>query len=173
MNTTGTTAHDPGHDLDKLLRIIRLDDADSKIYRPAAAAGEWAVTGSFYFWDVDSEALRGAQKQAFAHGFLGTESFGWGSLVAVAEINPMALELTARRLAAHLVERFGAPDLQTALPAAREEVAYACGLCEHPVNTLLAVSRDLRSNGINESFKLIRPPGGVDHATLSFWGPES
>ena len=155
----------------KLPRIVRLDATDSEVYARAAAAGEWAVVGSFYFWD-NPEQLTGKQRQAFSHGFLGTDSFGWGTLTAVAEISPVDFELVCQRLARHLVEHFGAPDVDTALPAAREEVQFAAGLCEHPVDTLLALRRELVADEIRETFKLIQPSSGADHDQIRLWGSD-
>jgi hypothetical protein len=154
----------------KFPRIVRLDDSDGRIYEPAAAAGEWAVIGTFYFWDADLENLSGQTRQAFVHGFLGTQSFGWGTLVSVAEITPDELDAITLRLALHLVNRFGAPSIEAALPAAQEEIAFAAGLCGHAVNTLLAIQRDFIGEQITESFRIIRPPTAAAHEQLHLWG---
>jgi hypothetical protein len=154
----------------KFPRIVRLDGSDTQVYDTAAEAGEWAVVGTFYFWDMDLDNLAGKTRQAFVHGFLGTGSFGWGTLVAVAEITADELEAVTRRLALHLVNRFGAPHLQAALPAAQEEIAFAAGLCDHPVNTLLALQRDYAGAEITEKFKVIRPPAAADHTHVPLWG---
>ena len=69
-------------------RTIRLDGSDAQVFERAAAPDEWAVSGAFAFVDTPPEALRGKRAQAFARGFLGTKSFGWSTLVAVAEIAP-------------------------------------------------------------------------------------
>ena len=156
----------------KFLRIVRLDESDSQVYELAAEAGEWAVVGSFYFWDTDLEAMSGKTRQAFSHGFLGTDSFGWGSLVVVAEISPIELEYVSQRLAQHLVDKFGAPSVSAALPAAREEVAFVQSLCDHDVDTLLSITREFAAAEITESFKVIQPPTAGDHATVAIWGPE-
>ena len=157
----------------KLLRIVRLDDSDSQVYEQAAQAGEWAVVGSFHFWDAELEMMSGKTRQAFNHGFLGTDSFGWGSLVVVAEISPIELEYVSQRLAQHLVDQFGAPNVAAALPAAREEVAFVQSLCDHDVDTLLSIGREFANAEITESFKVIQPPTADDHATVKLWGPES
>ena len=95
------------------LRIVRLDDSDTQTYEIAAAPGEWAVVGTFHFWDADLENLSGKARQAFVHGFLGTDSFGWGTLVVINEISTTELEALSMRLATHLVNQFGAPDIAT------------------------------------------------------------
>ena len=42
----------------KLLRTIRLDPSDTFVFERAAEPGEWAVSGSFVFWDDDPATLR-------------------------------------------------------------------------------------------------------------------
>jgi hypothetical protein len=147
-------------------RTIRLDASDAHVFEPAAAPEEWAVSGAFAFADLAPEALTGKTAQAFARGFLGTRSFGWSTLVAVAEIAPAELDAVVEALARHFVERYGAPSLEAARPAARAEVAFASGLCEHRVNTLLAVERALGPDGIVERFRAIEPGRGRAHARI-------
>ncbi|MGF1527626.1 MAG: DUF6505 family protein [Candidatus Competibacterales bacterium] len=154
----------------RLLRVVRLDDSDTQVYERAAAPGEWAVPGTFHFWDLPVDALQGKTRQAFAHGFLGLSSFGRATLVAVAPITPAELEAAAECLAAHLVEAFGAPNLAAALPAAREEIAFAAELCQHPPNTLVAVARQLDGDDIDEQFKVVTPPSGANHDAIALFG---
>ena len=148
----------------KFLRIIRLDQSDAQIYEPAAEPGEWAIPGTFYFWDVDPDTLHGKSRQAFVHGFLGLTSFGWATLVRVAEIDAEELAAATRRLAEHLVECFGAPDIATAMPAAREEIDFTTGLCDQDLNTLIAIQRAYKADEITENFKIVQPASGVDHS---------
>ncbi|MFQ5763830.1 MAG: DUF6505 family protein, partial [Rhodospirillales bacterium] len=65
-------------------RTIRLDESDRRVFERAAEPGEWAIPGTFVFADADPATLSGKARQAFAHGFLGLESFGWSTLVEVA-----------------------------------------------------------------------------------------
>ena len=109
----------------RLPRTIRLDGSDEQVFERAAAPDEWAVSGAFAFADTPPEALRGKTAQAFARGFLGTKSFGWSTLVAVAEIGPGELEAVIEALARHFVECYGAPSLAAARPAAEAEAAFA------------------------------------------------
>ena len=99
-------------------------------YYDPAFPGEWAVPGSFVFVDRNPAELTGKELQAFGHGFLGVQSFGWSTLVEVAEIAEQEYRQVIDRLAEHFVERYGAPDLATALPAAREEASFAASICE-------------------------------------------
>ena len=73
----------------KFPRTIQLDSSDSQVYERPATPGEWAVPGSFVFLDTDPGEMTSKQRQAFGRGFLGTESFGWSTLVEVAEIDPL------------------------------------------------------------------------------------
>lgn len=147
-------------------RTIRLDESDVSVFDPAAAPGEWAVPGAFAFAGLAPEELKGKTRQAFAHGFLGLESFGRSTLVAVTDIDRARYESIVDLLARHFVERYGAPDITAARPAAEEEAAFAASLCDHPVNTLLAVSRELEDRGIVESFRVITPEGPKSHAKI-------
>jgi hypothetical protein len=148
---------------------IRLDDSDSRVYEKPAIPGEWAVPGSFVFLDVDSGSLNSKQWQALRHGFLGTVSFGWSTLVAVYEISDEELQAVIDRLATHFVQHHGAPDRTAALTAAREEVDFAASLCDHEIHTVLALERKIEGGSIVESFRVVRPPGEIDHTSVKLW----
>ncbi|MDX1434644.1 MAG: DUF6505 family protein [Gammaproteobacteria bacterium] len=155
----------------KFLRTIRLDDSDTQVYEHASTPGEWAVPGSFAFLDLDPAELEGKRLQAFRSGFLGTESFGWSTLVEIAEIDDDEYQQVIDRLAAHFIEHYGAPHIAAALPAAGEEAHYAATICEYPLHTLLAIERDFGEEGIVESLKVIRP-NAADHANVKIWSFE-
>lgn len=150
----------------KFPRTVRLDGSDLEIFETAAAPGEWAVPGSFAFADNEPERLERKARLAFAGGWLGTESFGWSSLVEVAEIDEADFFRLVERLARHFVEHYGAPDLGAALPTARSEADYAAGLCEHGVHTLLALERQVTEAGIAERYRVITPSRAQDHAQI-------
>ena len=139
----------------KLPRTIRLDPSDTFVYSRAAEPGEWAVTGTFLFFDTDPETLAGKERQAFRAGFLGIGSFGWSTLAVVTEASAEERTAAVERLAGQLVAHCGAPDLETARPAAEEEIAFAQSLCDHPPNTLLALHRASEQTGIRESFRTL------------------
>lgn len=148
----------------KLPRTLRLDASDTFVFERAAEPGEWAVTGSFLFWDQDVTALAGKERAAFRAGFVGVASLGFSTLVAVTEASEAEREAAVETLAAHLVKDFGAPDRAAARAAAQEEVAFAASLCGHPVNTVIALHRTLEGGEIREQFRTLRPrdatPGG-------------
>ena len=144
----------------KLLRTIRLDPSDTFVFERAAEPGEWAVPGAFAFAHMDPATLEGKARAAFRSGFLGIDTLGWSTLVQVVEASEAdrvaAVELLARRL----VECFGAPDIDTALPAAEEEIAFAASLSDHPKGMLAALSRRWEDGAIREAFRTLTPAAG-------------
>jgi hypothetical protein len=141
----------------KLLRTIRLDPSDTFIFERVAVPGEWAVPGTFAFAPMDVARLEGKPRAAFRSGFLGIESLGWSTLVEVAEASEEERVAAVERLAQHLVERFGAPDLAVARGAAEEELGFAASLSKHPEGTLIAVARKHENGDICESFRTLAP----------------
>lgn len=149
----------------KLPRTIRLDPSDGFVFDRAADPGEWAVSGAFLFADDAPETITGKARVAMRSGFLGVASFGWSTLVTVTEASEDDRRAAEDALARHFVARLGAPDLDTARRAAREEIAFAASLCDHPVNTLLTVHRTHEDDGLVERFRTlhVRPPApGAD-----------
>ncbi|MBO1075109.1 DUF6505 family protein [Roseomonas marmotae] len=139
----------------RLPRTLRLDPSDGVIFETAAAPGEWAVPGGFAFWDDDIEALSGKRRQAFRAGFLGLSSFGWSTLVEVAEASPAQRAEAVSALATHIREAYGAPDQASAEAAALEEIRFAESLCDHPPGTVLALSRSLEGGKQRERFRTL------------------
>src|SRR5690625_4610441 len=149
----------------KLLRSLRLDQSDSHIFAEAAAAGEWAVPGTFAFLELEPEKAASKDSLAFTSSWLGCTTFGRCSLVEVAEIQEAEFFALVERLARHFVERYGAPSLAAALPAAREEVELAASLAEdHKIGTMLAIAREMNEDGtIREGFRVIVPSRAEEH----------
>ncbi|MBR1194726.1 hypothetical protein JQ634_11045 [Bradyrhizobium sp. AUGA SZCCT0240] len=141
----------------KLPRTIRLDPSDTFVFERAAEPGEWAVSGVFVFWNQDPADLAQKQRVALRSGFLGIESLGWSTLAIVTEATEAERQAVVDRLAAQLLEKFGAPDLKVARGAAEEEVAFAASLCDHPAQTLLAVQRSIEDGEIRERFRTLKP----------------
>jgi hypothetical protein len=140
----------------KLLRTIRLDPSDTFIFSSAAELGEWAISGAFVFSEVELATLEGKELAAFRSGFLGVPSLGWSTLAQIVEVDEKdrvaAIELTARCL----IDRFGAPNFAAARKAAEEEIDFATSLCDHPLDTLIAVHRMVESGTIREAFRSLR-----------------
>jgi uncharacterized protein DUF6505 len=151
----------------KLLRAIRLDPSDTFVFERAAVPGEWAVPGTFAFAAMDVASLDGKARVAFRSGFLGIDSLGWSTLVEVAEASEEERIAAVERLAQHLVERFGAPDLAVARGAAEEELGFAASLSDHPEGTVIAVARKHENSDIRESFRTLAP-GVTTHAKRAF-----
>ncbi|MCC5971760.1 MAG: hypothetical protein JJU15_17605 [Pararhodobacter sp.] len=142
----------------RLPRTIRLDPSDTVVFERAAEPGEWAVPGTFMFWGRAEESLTRKEAIAFRSGFLGVDSFGHSTLVAVQEASADERAAMVRQLADQLVARLGAPDLAAALPAAEEEVALAESLCRgHDLNTLIALHRRHQGGNIREQFRTLKP----------------
>src|ERR687894_20605 len=127
----------------RLPRTLRLDPSDTVVFERAAEPGEWAVPGGFAFWDEDPAALTGRRRQEFRAGFLGLGSFGWSTLVEVAEAAPAERAAAVEALAARILQAYGAPGPEAARAAAEEEVAFAESLCGHPTGTVLALARSV------------------------------
>ena len=150
----------------KLPRTIRLDPSDTLVFAQAAEPGEWAVTGSFLFWDIDVAALAGKARAAFRAGFVGVQSLGFSTLVVVTEARPDERDAAVEALAAHILAKLGAPGLETARAAAREEMEFAASLCQHEAGTILAMHRTLEAGEIREQFRTLHvrdhAPDGAD-----------
>lgn len=154
----------------KLARTIHFDESDRNVFARPAASGEWAISGGFEFSNWTAAELTGKRRQAFANGWLGLDGFGRATFVAVAKAEEAEVAALTRALAAHFVAIYGAPDIDAALPAAAEEIAFMAELCEdHPPNTLLAVERSLTEAGVKESFRHI-PPQDADIAQVAVHG---
>jgi hypothetical protein len=141
----------------KLPRTIRLDASDTFVFESAANPGEWAVSGAFVFWDKAPEALTQKQRVALRSGFLGIDSLGWSTLAIVTEATEADRQAMVERLASVLLKKFGAPDLEAARVGAAEEVAFAASLCQHPLQTLLAVQRNIENGEMRERFRTLKP----------------
>lgn len=154
----------------RFLRAVRLDPSDTQVYERAAVPGEWAVPGSFAFWDTNPKQLTGKARQAFHNGFLGTQSFGWTTLVEVDAISAEELGSVIDGLSRHFMTHWGAPNHESAEQVAREEVEFAVSLCDQPIHTLLAMTRDVESEGVVENFRVVPPPSALDHSQVRIWG---
>ena len=145
----------------KLLRTIRFDASDERVFDLAAAPEEWAVSGAFAFVGAAANSLTGRSRQSFANGFLGAASFGRSTFATVAEAVPADLEEIEGALARRFLSDYGAPDEAAARAAAADETSFVRELCrDAPINTVFTVRRVWDAQGqIKEEFRTIRPPG--------------
>lgn len=142
----------------RLPRTIQLDRSDTIVFAPAADPGEWAVTGAFIFAGRDHDSLSRKEQIAFRSGFLGVSSFGWSTLVTVTLVRPQDFDAAVEMLAGQLVKVLGAPDVETARPAAIEELTLAQDLCRgHSEGTLIGLHRTQGNDGIHEQFRTLKP----------------
>nr|WP_321253428.1 DUF6505 family protein [uncultured Ruegeria sp.] len=142
----------------KLARAIHFDESDMNVFQSPARTGEWCISGGFEFSNWGSADLAGKARQAFANGWLGLETFGRVTFVAVTKVEPSELEQIAQSLADHFVRFYGAPSIDAALGVAQAEIDHMSGLCEeHAPNTLLTVARELTDSGVHEAFRVIVP----------------
>ncbi len=140
----------------KLARAIHFDESDMRVYASPARTGEWCISGGFEFSNWSEADLTGKPRQAFANGWLGVETFGRVTFVAISQIEDDERAALAQALAQHFVDIYGAPDVNTGLPVAEAEIAHMCELCEdHAPNTLLTVARELTEAGVRETFRVI------------------
>jgi hypothetical protein len=82
-------------------------------------------------------------------------SFGWSTLVEVAEASEAQREQAVASLASHIRAHHGAPDDDAARAAAAEEVAFAESLCDHPPGTVLALTRGIEDGEQRERFRTL------------------
>lgn len=144
----------------KLARAIHFDESDRRVFHSPARTGEWCLSGGFEFSNWGEGDLVGKARQAFANGWLGLETFGRVTFVAVTKAEEAEIEAVTEALARHFIEVYGAPDIGAALPVARDEVAQMADLCEdHATNTLLTVMRELTGAGVRETYGTIAPQG--------------
>lgn len=139
-----------------LARAIHFDESDQRVYANPARTGEWCISGGFEFSDWTNADLTGKARQAFANGWLGLETGGRVTFVAVTTVEPGELTALTDLLAAHFVTYYGAPSVDQARPVAAEEIAQMTDLCaDHPPNTLLTVARELTQAGVREAYRVI------------------
>ena len=141
----------------RFARAIHFDESDMRVFASPARTGEWCLSGGFEFSDWTEADLTGKARQAFANGWLGLETFGRATFVAVTEATPEEVTAMTDALAAHFVRVHGAPSLDAARPVAAEEVAQMAALCDdHDANTVLTVARTLTEGGVHEAYRAIR-----------------
>ncbi len=142
----------------KLARTIRFDESDLNVFETTTELDEWALSGAFEFSNWTEADLTGKARQAFANGWLGLESFGRSTFVAVTTISEREYQDLIDRLSVHFVQRYGAPSLEAARGPATEEIDHMRQMCEdHEDNTLLIVERELVDTGVKERFRVLKP----------------
>jgi hypothetical protein len=160
-----------------LARAIHFDESDMNVFHSPARTGEWCISGGFEFSNWTKAELTGKSGQAFSNGWLGVETFGRVTFVAVTKIETSEYAFLKDALAQHFVQIYGAPSLKAAGQVAEEELSHMAELCkEQDPNTLLTVVRELTDSGVKEGFRTIESQdAGLDqfaiHGSLDDDGP--
>ncbi|MEP4194703.1 MAG: DUF6505 family protein [Aliishimia sp.] len=142
----------------RLARAIHFDESDMNIFHMPARTGEWCISGGFEFSNWGEGDLSGKARQAFSNGWLGLETFGRVTFVAITNIEESEIAVLTQLLAQHFVDIYGAPSVEAALGTAAEELRQMQEMCsEMEQNTLLTVARDLGEQGVTESYRIIEP----------------
>lgn len=140
----------------KIARAIHFDESDTNVFHSPARTGEWCISGGFEFSNWSEADLTGKARQAFSNGWLGLETFGRVTFVAVTRIEEAEVETLTMGLAHHFVAVYGAPSIEAAVPVARDEISHMADLCDdHDPNTLMTVARELSEAGVKESYRTI------------------
>ena len=108
----------------KFARTIRFDKSDLNIFPLASEEGELAVVGTFNFYNLEPEDLKGKVKQAFSNGFMGCKTFGYSTLVSLVNVSEEDLEELKNDLSQYLMDKYGAPTKEIATNAASEEIKF-------------------------------------------------
>ena len=139
-----------------LARAIHFDDSDQNVYHVPARTGEWCIAGGFEFSNWSEGDLAGKARQAFANGWLGLETFGRVTFVAITRIEPAEREALIAALADHFVQMHGAPSPEAAYPVATREIDTMIDLCDGvDANRVITVARQLGEAGVTETFRIL------------------
>jgi len=149
-----------------LAKTMRLDISDTKIFPNPAETGEWAITGTFSYVDVDYGGLNSKEKIAYKSGWLGLGSFGRSTLVCVTVIKEFEHQQIIRQLSEYIFSQFRAPSMLEALDAARLEISDMAALCDHPTGTILAIGREVDEKEITEQVRKIQSSNDDNHARI-------
>jgi len=138
----------------KFAKTIRFDKSDLNIFPLASEEGELAIVGTFNFYNLKQDDLKGKVKQAFSNGFMGCTTFGYSTLVSLVNIKEKELQQLKTNLGKYLIDNFGAPSQEMAEEAANEEINFMLDLCKnHEIGSLLSLSRTWEADGIKEKFR--------------------
>jgi hypothetical protein len=139
-----------------LARAIHFDESDMNVFHVPARTGEWCIPGGFEFSDWSDGDLVGKARQAFTNGWLGLDTFGRVTFVAVTQIEPAEREALIEALADHFVAMHGAPSREAAYPVATQEVDAMVELCDGvDPNRVITVARELGEAGVRETFRIL------------------
>jgi len=142
----------------KLLKAVRLDVSDSKIFAAEGAPedGEWVVSGGYAMCDL---ASRGHQQPGCRCdvSFIGLGNRKRCTLAEVVETDETTYRQHVETLTRHFLEDLGAPSPEAARAAAEEEVAYTAELCESfELEVWITVKRTPTEQGAREHYSVFK-----------------
>ncbi|MDA8586007.1 DUF6505 family protein [Rhodobacteraceae bacterium] len=151
-----------------LARAIHFDESDMNVFHSPARTGEWCISGGFEFSNWGEADLVGKARQAFTNGWLGLETYGRVTFIAVTQIEQIEVETLIAGLSQHFVDLYGAPSLDDAKTVAQDEVMQMIEMCDgQAANTLMTVTRELTKAGVKEGFRTIEPQdAGLDQLAV-------
>ena len=151
-----------------LARAIHFDESDMNVFHSPARTGEWCISGGFEFSNWTDADLTGKARQAFSNGWLGVETFGRVTFVAITKIEEHEFDALKAALSEHFVQIYGAPSLEAAAKVATDELLHMVELCDtQDANTVVTVTRELTEAGVKESFRTIEPrETGLDQLAI-------
>ena len=144
----------------KLLRTIRLDPSDTFVFEQCGGARRMGSDRRLHIHRRRSLEARRQGARGVPLGFLGVASLGWSTLVQIVEASDDDRLAAIDTLAKQFVAHFGAPSIEDAVAAAEEEFEFAASLCNHPLDTLIAMHRSHDGGEIRETFRTLRPKDG-------------
>ena len=152
----------------KFLKTIRFDPSDVNVFENAAEPDQWAIPGGFHFANVTENELVGKSKQAFSHGFLSLQSFGFSTFTSVTDISQDEKKDITQELAEQFIQSYGAPDLSSAMTVAENEISFVVEMCAGvPINSVFALARyfdELKE--IREEFRIVQAPQEAVHTKV-------
>ncbi len=152
----------------KYAKTIRFDKSDLNIFPVIAEEGELAVVGTFSFFNLDEENLKGKMKQAFSNGFLGIPSFGYSTFVSLTQVDEEDLRNLKNSLSNCFLKKYNAPSFEHANKAADDEVNLMLDLCSsYDKGSLISISREITNEGIKENFRHL--PKAESCAEQNIW----
>ncbi|MGE0252629.1 MAG: DUF6505 family protein [Dongiaceae bacterium] len=141
----------------KFLRIIYPADFTCDQFDPPAVEGEWAVSGTFTFDEVDSS---NEPEGEIDNAWLGTDSFGGAQFAVVSEMSEKDYNILLNRLSHQLVERGFCNDKEKSVTRATEELQHTILLIQkHPIGNILSLEREISPNGVIERYHIARRAG--------------
>jgi hypothetical protein len=117
--------------MSKLLKAVRLDDSDDRLFATHGAAreGEWMVSGGYAVCDFN-RAPHCEPRCWCESSFLAIGSRARCTIAEVTEVSEETREEAIEKLAWHLIKAWGAPSYELARTVAEDEVRHTEEVCE-------------------------------------------